>query len=511
MHTTEHGKITSPSVSEEMRKQEPFSRVAPLLKAALLMGTGGGFLLATILTVTYALSVPLGAWWEALAQAHGHLQLYGWAGLFVLGVALHFLPRLRGTPLVGARLVPWLLGILIASLVLRAISQPLLSIYPTNVWRLGLVSSGVLEVAAYVLTLSLMVLTAQGLIPPGNDAGASSASHSARRSRISGPRPTTRPAYWSVLPFFAGAFCSLAIASIINLLNVVQAAQAGGLVPSTGDTLNVTPGLFGFLVPVALAMSARSLPMYAGLDGFPRRVLWPLAGAYFAGLLLLCIGVDGGPLPAPWANIIAGLGMVLLGGVVLLFVGIFLGLIRRRGQLPERVAKLAPSPETLARSYQQQVKKEQTNYGPFVGLVASAYLWAMLGALLLLIDGCSVLATGSELVALDAVRHAFAIGFIALLICGIAPRMLPSFSGGKILSPKLVSATLWLGNVAAVLRVGSILFAPFFAGTQGFAIDTFLFSLSGPCGLALAICLTINLWPTLRVATKEALPKSGSY
>ncbi len=482
MHTTSSENITPPPVTEEMHKQEPFTRVAPLLKTALLMGAGGGFLLATILTVTYALSIPLGAWWEALAQAHGHLQLYGWAGLFVLGVVLHFLPRLRGTPLAGARLVPWLLGILIVSLVSRAISQPMLSLYPANIWRIGLVSSGVFEVAAYACALSILVLTA-----------------------LSGPRPTTRPAYWSVLPFFAGAFCSLGIASIVNLVNLIQTAQASGLVPSTGDTLNVTLGLFGFLVPVALAMSARSLPMYAGLDGFPRRVLWPLAGVYFAGLLLLRVGIDGGPLPSPWAGIIDGLAMVLLGGVVLLFVGIFLSLMRRRGHVPERVAKLAPSPETLAQTYQKQVKEEQTHYGPFVGLVASAYLWAMLGALLLLIDGCSLLAAGSELVAFDAVRHAFAIGFIALLICGIAPRMLPSFSGSKIVSPSLVSATLWLGNAAAILRVGSLLFAPLLASTRGFVIDTLLFSLSGPCGLALAICLAINLWSTLRSSPRHVV------
>ncbi len=482
MYTTAHGNSGHAPTSEEERKQQPFTRVAPLLKTALLMGACGGFLLATILTTTYALSIPLGPWWEALAQAHGHLQLYGWAGLFVLGVALHFLPRLRGTPLAGARLVPWLLGILIVSLVSRAISQPMLSLYPTNAWRIGLVSSGVFEVVAYTCVLSIMMLTA-----------------------LSGPRPTTRPAYWSVLPFFAGAFCSLGIASIVNLVNLIRPAQESGLVPSTGDTLNVTLGLFGFLVPVALAMSARSLPMYAGLDGFPRRVLWPLAGVYFAGLMLLCVGVDGGPLPAPRASIIDGLGMALLGGVVLLFVSIFLSLIRRRGHVPERVAKLAPSPETLAQTYQRHVKKEQAHYGPFVALVASAYLWAMLGALLLLIDGGGLLATGSELVAFDAVRHAFAIGFIALLICGIAPRMLPSFSGGEIVSPSLVSATFWFGNAAAVLRVSSILFAPLFAGTQGFAIDTFLFSLSGPFGLALAICLAINLWPALRSSPRHVV------
>src|SRR4051794_30971903 len=112
--------------SNEPPKQEPFSRMAPMLKTALLLGIGGGFLLATILTITRILLVQLGAWWAALAQAHGHLQLYGWAGLFVLGVALHFLPRLRGTPLVAARLIPWILVSISVSMILRALCQPLL-------------------------------------------------------------------------------------------------------------------------------------------------------------------------------------------------------------------------------------------------------------------------------------------------------------------------------------------------------------------------------------------------
>jgi len=456
------------------RKQEPFWRVAPVVKTALLMGACGGFALATVLTLAPVFAVPLGTWWEAVVQAHGHLQLYGWAGLFVLGVVLYFFPRLCGTPLVGVRFVPWLLGIMIASLVLRAVGQPLLAMMPAMVWQLALVSSGLFEVIAIVGILSLIVLTA-------------------RR----GPHPKTRPAYWSILPFFVGAFCALGIASIVNLFDVVQAAQGSGLVLSMGDSLNTTLGLFGFLVPVALAMSARSLPMYAGLDSFPRRVLWPLAGAYFAGIVLMCIGTADSLQPL-WASIINGLSMALTGAVVLLFVGFFLSLMRRRGRLPQRVAQLAPEPAALARTYQNQVKKEQTNYGPFVGLVASAYLWALLGALLLLIDGVYMLVAGSELVDFDAVRHSFALGFIALLICGIAPRMLPGFSGCKIVSPKLVSATLWLGNAAAILRVGSVLLAPLFAGTQGAAIDTILLGLSGPCGLALAICLAINLWPTLR-------------
>lgn len=442
--------------------QEPFFRVAPVIKTALLMGAGGGFVLATILTLSFLLPIPLGTWWIALAQAHGHLQLYGWTGLFVLGIALHFLPRLCGAPLTGARLIPWFVGIMGTSLILRAVSQTAFALNPANVWRVGLIGSGIGEVGAIGMVLFMLLHTA-----------------------LRGPRPTTRPAYWSVFPFLGGAFSALGLANVINLINLVQAI-GGGLVPKAGDALNVTLGLFGFLVPMALAMSARSLPMYAGLDGFPRRILWPSAGVYFVGLTLLCLG--------------SGLGMVLLGGVILLFVGIFLSLVRRRGQIPERVAKLSSSPETLAHTYQRQITREHATYGPFVGLVASAYLWASLGALFLVIDGVSMLTTGRELLVFDAIRHSFALGFLALLICGIAPRMLPSFSGGTIVSPKLVSATLWLGNTAAVLRVGTLLVAPFL----GSSVYLWLFGLSGPCGLLLALCLTINLWPTLRSSVRKA-------
>jgi hypothetical protein len=75
MHTTLPGKRSHTPTSEEASIQEPFTRVTPVLKTALLMGAGGGFVLATVLTLSHAFSIPLGARWEATAQAHGHLHL----------------------------------------------------------------------------------------------------------------------------------------------------------------------------------------------------------------------------------------------------------------------------------------------------------------------------------------------------------------------------------------------------------------------------------------------------
>lgn len=469
---------TSSTHSSSIRtaQQEPFARVAVILKAALLLGSGAGFVLATVLTLTLMLNVPLGPWWTALAQAHGHVQLYGWAGLFVLGVALHFMPRLRGTPLVGAWLMPWILGALVAGLVLRVLSQPLLAVTGAHLWAGLLIVSGLLECFALPGAVTLLALTF-----------------------LRGPRLATRPAFRGIFPFIGAAFLLLGTASCVNLANTFFAVNSAGLVPSTSDDLNITLGLLGFLVPIALSMSAQSLPMYAGLEAFPRRILWPLAGFYMLGTMLTMIGIASGSTYGSWSGIIEGVGLALLGLALLIFISVFLRMMRTRGRLPSKVAQLAPSAETAQRTYQKHISRARSAYGPFVALVASAYIWAMLGGILLLSDGVTMILGMAPFFAPDAIRHSLAVGFITLLICGIAPRMVPGFSGGKITSPHLVSATLWLGNSAALLRVGAILLAPVLtwsiAGTSLYAL---LFGLSGPLGLALALCLTINLWPALR-------------
>jgi uncharacterized protein involved in response to NO len=452
-----------------------------MLAAGLALGVAGGFALASVLTLTRAFGAPLGPWWTALAQAHGHVQIYGWAGLFVLGVALHFLPRLRGAPLARPEIIPILVAAQVTALVLRMVGQPLLGAGGAWVWRLALVGSGALECCALGGILWVALLTA-------------------RR----GPALRSRAALWGVLPLLAVALGSLGVAALVNLANSLQAAllaRPAGVIPLGGDGLDVTLGLFGFLVPVALAMSARSLPMYAGLAPFPQRILWPACAAYGLGLLAVCVATAADARPGTWPGALLGLGTTVLGVVVLLFVVVFIRMMRQRGKLPARVAQLAPTPETAARTYRTKVAGERSAFGPFVALVASAYMWALVGALLLVVDGLTLLVGAQPPIAPDATRHAFAVGFIALLICGIAPRMVPGFSGGRITSANLVTATLWLGNTAAILRVGSLILAPLLlaAGRAGQEISLVAFGLSGPVGLALAICLAWNLWPALRL------------
>jgi uncharacterized protein involved in response to NO len=454
-----------PLVSSDQQTHISFSRTAPYLRCALLLGSGGGFALACVLTLSPLLGVPLGGWWAAMVQTHGHLQLFGWAGLFVAGVALYFLPRLRGTPLAWSALLPWILGAEVSSLLLRFLAQPLLVVTGWFLWDILLVLSGVLEALALPAILFLLVRTILRT--------------SATKSSLEG--------VGSIAPFILGAFLGLALASLLNLLNCITALASDGLISSTGDQANILLGLFGFLIPMALAMSSRMLPLYARIQPFPAQLLWSLALAYFAGVICWLLGIL---LPGTQFASLMSVGLLLIGIVMLIFTGYFLHLMRHRTELPSQVAHV-PHSESSAKRAQQRRNEEQRKHGPYIALIGSAYLWGTLGAVLLILDAVVSLLFDILPVTLDAIRHSFAVGFITLLICGIAVRLVPGFSGKAIRSPQLVAATLLLGNVAALLRVGPLVLAPILPGSA------FFFALSGPVGLILILCLTVNLWPAL--------------
>ena len=461
--------------------QQPFAVVTLMLRTALLLGVCAGFALASVLSVTLGFHLPLGAWWVATAQAHGRIQVFGWVGLFALGVAFHFLPRLRGAPLRWPQAIPWLLGALVAGLLLCGLAQPLLTLAPTSLlWRSALVASGVLEVVGLGLAVALLVGTA--LQPDA-------------------PKLRKKVALWAVWPFLFCVTLSLALGALINLVATIQASGAGGIVPPLTDDASVLLGLFGFLTPLALAMSARALPLYAGLESIPQRYLWPIACGYGGGLALALLG-DAGQSDA--LGRIHGLGLALMGAALVTFLVIITRMMTRRGHLPAQVRKLAPTPEQVAQNYTRHISAERARYGPYVALIISAYCWALLAGILLVVDGVALALTLSTPVTLDAPRHSIAVGFIALLLAGVSVRMIPGFSGGNIRSPRLVTALLWLGNGAALLRVGSLLAQPLLASTNiGAALDSALFGLSGPLGLTFALVLAITLWPALPLARQQ--------
>ncbi len=151
----------------------------PYVLAAIIVALTAGFGYGAILLGAIAFKIPIGAWWIALAQAHGHAQLFGWAGLFVLGVGLFFLPRLRGTTLARPELAPYALMCLAISIALRVLAQPLGASTDTSMpqgafvaalGRSGIALSGIIELGGVALIITMLVSTFRRAGPLGAQA-----------------------------------------------------------------------------------------------------------------------------------------------------------------------------------------------------------------------------------------------------------------------------------------------------------------------------------------------------
>lgn len=426
---------------------------------ALLAGFGLGMLLFLHL----AAGLPAGLWWVAAVQAHGHIQLFGWAGMFVLGVGLYFLPRLRGCPPPAPRAIraaAWLVG---CGLALRALSQPTVAALDPGALRTiasgSLILSGLLELGGVGLAIGALM-----------------------RAARQGPSLASRTGLVAVLPFLVTFVASFLLALAINAVVLATTVRSTGLVPGAADWTIVYLGLIGMLVPISAGVSARTFPLFLRLRVPPRGELYAVFAVYFTGFLLRLTSAFDLP---PSLQVLPALGAVVLGLACLgLLVVLDVPLRRSRRARESQSGRDWPAvPEYRASDW----------------LIVPAYTWLGITGLLLILEGLSWWGLAPR-PPLDAERHALGVGLITLLILGMAIRMIPGFAGRKLYSANLVWATVWLGNGAAILR-----FVPLFLPSSRVTMG--LLGLAGVLGLAAVACLGWNLWQTLR--EPAARPTSG--
>ncbi|HSB70961.1 MAG TPA: hypothetical protein VLT62_16665, partial [Candidatus Methylomirabilis sp.] len=232
---------------------------------------------------------------------------------------------------------------------------------------------------------------------------------------------------------------------------------------------------------------------------------WPVRGTAYAYLLGVSLQLAPAALsvlglPAGAARSFAGLGNLIKGGVILWFIWELDVLTRRRPvERPARFLQSGP-----ARPPTRPGLPDYGEFGRFERLVYSAYTWLALAAGCEMMDGGAILAGRTPPFGGDPIRHMYLLGFITLLIFGVAVRMLPGFLKQKaVVSPALVEATFWLGNIATVFRVLPLLvpvglIERFPAGVM---LAQAAFGLSGVVALAAVVCLAVNLWRTARRGT----------
>jgi len=210
-----------------------------LVTAFVLTGLAFMLLPGTFLGVWNLISISesrsvttLSAAW---IQAHGHAQIFGWIGTFILGIGLYSLHKMqRSAPFPLSRgwtcWTLWSAGVLLR--------------WATNIyawhWRVLLTASALLELTAFVLF-----------------------QRSVRRHRK--PEPGAKSEAWMIL-VFASTFGFLA-ALIGNgaLCLVVALDNSGPAFPHDLDQRLLVLSTWGFLVPAIWGFNAKWLPVFIGL------------------------------------------------------------------------------------------------------------------------------------------------------------------------------------------------------------------------------------------------------
>jgi len=327
----------------------------------------------------------------AWIQAHGHAQIFGWIGTFILGIGFYSIPKLR-------RLNSFALSAVWSSWALWTIGVTLrwlTSVYQWE-WRAFLPLSAALELAAFAIFFRTV---------------------SGHRPQESGK---TKLEVWVfvVIAGSVGLLLTLLVNFGVTLFLAVRGTSAE--IPSDFDQRFLVLQTWGFLVPFVWGFSAKWLPVFLGLR--------PVRGRF----LLLAVALNS-----------AGVLVAFAGSMMAASLLLILGLIAAVYSL-----RLLETP-----AHPAKVKGVHTSFPVFVRL---AYVWALVAASL----GIWAASVQNPRGIWGASRHALTVGFLAMMVFAIGQRVLPAFSGMRVLfSTKVMFVAALLLAVGCLLRVSSEILA----------------------------------------------------
>lgn len=443
--------------------------------AALALALVPGFGVAAWLTGRLIWGGGPPANWVGLAQAHGHAQVFGWLGLFIMGVALYFLPRFSGAPLRHAVAAAWIWRLVLAGIAGRCLAQAL------PLGRLGppLLALAVLaEIAGVLLYVALQTLTV--------------------RRAVIDPR---HRAIGAVRPLLLASLIGWTTSALVGGSAALAAAAQGHTAVDAGWNLLAVDLFIGLvLLPVALVFAYRTFPLYLRLPA----PTWPLGRLTAAYLIAAACQL------IPTALVLAGFdGWPRLGalgdigrGLVLLYFIVRLDLLTRR-QKPWTVHRQGTPPDQPKLHRKPRALPDYGEFGRFEWLLYGAFVWLAIAAFMDLYSGLGILAGLWAPVDGDTLRHAYLGGFATLLLLGMAPRMIPGFIHRRgVAHPWLVDVSFYLAAPAVALRILALPAAQFWPWAGWYT----LFGLTGAAAWLAVLALAGNLW-----ATWKKVPAATSH
>ena len=335
-------------------------------------------------------------------NAHGHAQIFGWVGLFVMGFAYQAFPRFKHTALAHPRLAWASLWLMLAGVAGRSVLEPLAGSLPTLAYPA--VAAAVLEVIAVVLFAGVIGAT----------------------WRASGKPLAFYD--WYILNALAWFVIQAAYEAVYlaATLSAPGPKELLGLVATWQAPLREIQ-IHGFALLMILGVSQRVFHNFYGLPAPSPRV----SGR---ALALLNLAIPGE---------VVGLVLMRTAGYhwAALWFGSVLLMAAAVGMLLRdwRIFSAAAEPDRSLK------------------FLRAAYVWLLvsLAMLVLLPAYLAVAGMGFSHAYYGAARHAITVGFVSLMIVGVAARVVPTLNGIDARRLPALWVPFLLLNFGCALRVAA--------------------------------------------------------
>ena len=375
------------------------------------------------------------------APVHATFQVFGFIFLFIAGVAFHALPRFFGVPLSSPRIATSIVPLVLWGLLARTSGLFFAARFGAGAAAANLLGALLLLSATVVFAVTLW---------------------RTRKQRVAAREPFEE--------WLAAGTAFFVISAALLVFGAAEGLEEGDVLASLCcNEAAWQAALFGGALCWIFGMLGRISAAFLGLVALDARRSRGHLLRVLAAVTLAVVGAFARGAGEEWGTLANAVGLTALGVESVL-------LTWRLGIFKTRKLRLESDPS-------------------FVRGVRLAFAGLLLFAALAALNLGFALTTGTSTLVLDAVRHAFALGFLTVITLAVAGRVLPIFAGAPLAlarSRDWAFAAIGVGVVIRVLEiVAARAWAPLFQLT---AWSGFL-SAGGVTVLAAGLLRTLSARP----------------
>jgi len=451
------GKVAAPEISAEDMDTAYENIYEKFIKTAIVIALTTGCVYGAFMLFYMGIQQSLYAVSKVLIETHGHTQIFGWCGLFIMGVSYFVLPRFYAVKLYSGRLANLSFFLMVAGILLVFLFRTLLPLLNSPFFKLLIIVGCLLEIQAVLIFLLVAFKTILA----------------AEKQELE-----------TYEGFLISGYLWFLVQTLVLTGATVYMLKAGETVL---PHVLIYPlrhiQVMGFIVLVIFGVLSRTIPAFLGLKTpNPKLNLLIMLGLNFSIILratsqpLMAYFVD---VNLPAYSIFNSLYFTS-GCLEFVFILLFFYNLN-----------ILTKPEVDFSG--MEIEK---SYEKFVWAGIFWLIFAEAAALIFTFFESAGTPVSHALI--GAYRHAVTVGFITMLIFGFASRIIPISQGIKLHSYTMLTKIFILINVGCAIRV---IFQPVAVHT-GSGSAFMLMGISGFIECLAILLFGINIWKTINEGKK---------